>query len=117
LEALNNQNLEPKALDNQDIELEVLAAYNSTDELSDIVLFTVDLFSHYYFCFSFDNVEEFSIGKAFKNWDQKVNFWFKNNKNHIEVITFNNKHIEHEFNLLASQFDLMLFKLSKEIVK
>ncbi|CAG8586149.1 23727_t:CDS:2, partial [Dentiscutata erythropus] len=35
-EALNNQSLEPKALDDQDIELEVLAAYDSTNELYDI---------------------------------------------------------------------------------
>ncbi|KAF0443225.1 protein far1-related sequence 5-like [Gigaspora margarita] len=83
-EVSNNQNLEPEVLNNQDVELKVLAAYDSTDDLSDI---DTD---------NFDDIEEFSVGKVFKNWDQ---------------------HVGHELNPLASQFDPILRKLPKEIVE
>ncbi|CAG8697573.1 4835_t:CDS:2, partial [Cetraspora pellucida] len=52
-----------------------------------------------------------------KECSWKVNFWFKNDKNCIEVTTFNNQHVGHELNLLARQFDPTLCKLSKEIVE
>ncbi|CAG8702697.1 9675_t:CDS:2 [Gigaspora margarita] len=64
-EVSNNQNLEPEVLNNQDVELEILAAYNSTDDLSDIDTN------------NFDDIEEFSVGKVFKNWDQVVDFMKK----------------------------------------
>ncbi|CAG8797562.1 19605_t:CDS:2, partial [Cetraspora pellucida] len=57
LEVLNNQNIEP--------ELEVLVAYNSIDDLSDI---DID---------NFDDIEGSSVGKTFKNWDQVVDFMKK----------------------------------------
>ncbi|CAG8774249.1 1814_t:CDS:2, partial [Gigaspora rosea] len=124
---------------------------------------------------NFDNGKELSIGKAFKNWDQvvdfmkkyaivkghririgsggrvnaktkeilkwtylcryagkpakssevscrvectwKVNFWFKKDKNCIEVTTLNDQHVGHELNPLASQFDPTLCKLPKNIVE
>lgn len=47
----------------------------------------------------------------------KVNFWFKNGKNCIKITTFNNQHVGHELNPLASQFDPILRKLPKEIVE
>ncbi|CAG8628220.1 12808_t:CDS:2, partial [Cetraspora pellucida] len=64
-EVSNDQNVEPEALDNQDVELEVLAVYNSTDDFSDI---DID---------NFDDIEGFSIGKTFKNWDQVADFMKK----------------------------------------
>lgn len=64
-EVSNNQNLEPEVLNNQDVELKVLAAYDSTDDLSDI---DTD---------NFDDIEEFSVGKVFKNWDQVADFMKK----------------------------------------
>ncbi|RIB24068.1 hypothetical protein C2G38_2169476 [Gigaspora rosea] len=49
-------------LNNQDVELEVLVAYDSTDDLSNIDIN------------NFDDIKEFSVGKAFKNWDQVADF-------------------------------------------
>ncbi|CAG8468362.1 13629_t:CDS:2, partial [Cetraspora pellucida] len=110
-EASNDQNVEPEALDNQDVELEVLAAYNSTDDLSDIDIN------------NFDDIEGFSIGKTFKNWDQVADFMKKYAiiKGHgiriSGVTTFNNQHVGHELNPLARQFDPTLRKLPKEIAE
>ncbi|CAG8584825.1 9701_t:CDS:2, partial [Cetraspora pellucida] len=95
--ASNDQNVEPEALDNQDVELEVLAEYNSTNDLSDI---DID---------NFDDIEGFSVGKTFKNWDQKAS--------KLEWGVLLSRHVGHELNPPARQFDLMLHKLSKEIVK
>ncbi|CAG8692262.1 9767_t:CDS:2, partial [Cetraspora pellucida] len=47
----------------------------------------------------------------------RVNFWFKNDKNCLEVTAFNNQHVGHELNPLASRFDPMLRKLPKDIVE
>ncbi|RIB22222.1 hypothetical protein C2G38_2033743 [Gigaspora rosea] len=47
----------------------------------------------------------------------KVNFWIKKDKNCIEVTTFNDQHVGHELNPLASQFDPTLRKLPKNIVE
>ncbi|KAF0555268.1 protein far1-related sequence 5-like [Gigaspora margarita] len=56
--------MELEVLDNQNIP-EVLAAYDSTDDLSDI---DID---------NFNDVEEFSVGKTFKDWDQVADFMKK----------------------------------------
>ncbi|CAG8593229.1 20339_t:CDS:2, partial [Gigaspora rosea] len=48
---------------------------------------------------------------------RKVNIWAKKDKNWLEVTTFNNEHVGHVLNPLASQFDPTLRKLPKEIVK
>ncbi|CAG8746126.1 5794_t:CDS:2, partial [Cetraspora pellucida] len=128
----------PEALDNQVVELEVLAAYDSTDDLSDI---DID---------NFGNIEEISVDKTFNNWNQVADFMRKYaiSKGHririgssrrINAITketikqtyvcqyaeklakssmtFNNQHIGHELNLLASQFDPTLCKLPKSIIE
>ncbi|CAG8498312.1 19743_t:CDS:2 [Cetraspora pellucida] len=52
----------PEALNNQVVELEVLAAYDSIDDFSDI---DID---------NFGNIEEVSVGKTFNNWNQVMNF-------------------------------------------
>ncbi|RIB20653.1 hypothetical protein C2G38_2035065 [Gigaspora rosea] len=154
--------MELEVLDNQNIP-KVLAAYDSTDDLSDI---DID---------NFNDVEEFSVSKTFEDWEQvadfmkkyasikghgirigdggrvntqtketikwtylcrytgkpaksseascyvecpwKVNFWFKSEKNCIEVTTFNNQHAGHELNPLARHFDPTLRKLPTKIVE
>lgn len=47
----------------------------------------------------------------------KVNIWAKKDKGYLEVTTFNNEHVGHELNPLASHFDPTLRKLPKEIIK
>ncbi|RIB18881.1 hypothetical protein C2G38_2183361 [Gigaspora rosea] len=99
-------------------ELEVFVAYESVDDADD--LSNND---------DFDSNEELSVGKPFQNWDNsngqscwvecpwKVNIWAKKDKNCLEVTTFNNKHVGHVLNPLASHFDPTLRKLPKEIVE
>ncbi|CAG8517539.1 6215_t:CDS:2, partial [Cetraspora pellucida] len=55
----------PEALDNQVVELEVLAAYDSTDDLSNIDIN------------NFGNIKEVSVGKTFNNWNQVADFMRK----------------------------------------
>ncbi|CAG8651389.1 1090_t:CDS:2, partial [Gigaspora rosea] len=89
------------------VELEVLVAYDSTDDLSNIDIN------------NFDDIKEFSVGKAFKNWDQVADFigCGRVNAKTKEIIkqTYlccyagkpakSSEHVGHELNPLASQFD------------
>ncbi|CAG8783581.1 23338_t:CDS:2, partial [Gigaspora rosea] len=119
----NNQNFEPEVLNNKNVELEVLAAY---DKFSVGKVFkNLDQVVNFMKKYTIVKGHEIRIGGGGRSskascqvecqW--KVNFWFKNDKNCIEVTTFNDLHVGHKLNPLASQFDPTLCKLPKDIVE
>ncbi|CAG8768449.1 26572_t:CDS:2, partial [Dentiscutata erythropus] len=132
---LDNQNIEPEVLNNYDAELEILAAYDSTDDFSDIDIDNIKghgiriggggrvntktkkIIKRSYLCRHAGKPAKSSEVSCRVECLWKVNFWFKNEKNCIEVTTFNNEHVGHELNPLASYFDPTLRKLPKEIVE
>ncbi|CAG8508120.1 7294_t:CDS:2, partial [Racocetra fulgida] len=116
LEMLDNQDIGSEVLDSQDVEfetpncqdenmeLEVLAAYNSTDDLSDT-----------------DSIR-IGGGERINTETQQVTKWtylchHAGKPAENSITTFNNEHVGHELSLLVSRFDLMLRKLPKNIVE
>ncbi|RIB25197.1 hypothetical protein C2G38_2166556 [Gigaspora rosea] len=132
----NSQDIELEVLDDQNIP-EVLAAYDSTDDLSDI---DID---------NFNDVKEFSVGKTFEDWEQVADFMKKYasikghgiriggggrvNTQTKETIKWTYlcrhagkpaksseascRHAGHELNPLARHFDPTLRKLPTKIVE
>ncbi|CAG8690943.1 12768_t:CDS:2, partial [Cetraspora pellucida] len=103
----------PEALDNQVVELEVLAAYDSTNDFSDI---NID--------------KKYTISKGYRiriGGGEKINAITKETIKQTYVYRYAEKlakssevscqHIGYELNSLASQFDPTLCKLLKSIIE
>ncbi|CAG8727759.1 21899_t:CDS:2 [Cetraspora pellucida] len=134
-EVLDSQATELEMLDHQNVELEVLAAYDNMDDLSDINnldddegLFVGKTFENWDQVANFMKKYAAAKGHGIRIGgsgrvnaeNQKVvkrTYLCYHAGKPAEKLTFNNQHVGHELNPLASCFDPMLQKLPKDIVE